>query len=83
MYICIFNHSLSFEKLQCGNISNTYWNPVCSFAAGLFRLTFSKGLYTPGPGYGAGDCIIFLSVVDLNGAVAIFGESLRSLSFMV
>ena len=59
----------------------TYWNPGCSFD--VRTSTFSKGLYDPGPGYGTGDCIIFLSVVDLKGAVATLGESVTSLSLIV
>ena len=41
------------------------------------------GSYDPGPGQGSGDNIIFLSVVDLKGAVAVFGESKMSLSLTV
>lgn len=58
-----------------------YWNPDCFFDLIWSRST--DGWYDPGPGQGTGDNIIFLSVVDLKGAVAVFGESKMSLSLTV
>ena len=82
----VLNWSYTCRDSEWVPPSCTYWNPLCCGCCCCFNVCRSavpKGLYDPGPGYGTGDCIIFLSVVDLKGAVAILGESVTSLSLIV
>lgn len=84
----VLNWSYTCRDSEWVPPSCTYWNPLCCGCCccccfSVCRSAVPKGLYDPGPGYGTGDCIIFLSVVDLKGAVAILGESVTSLSLIV